>query len=45
MTNLMVGFFRIEEVSNKVYEVEGLDLYRRLVSMKGTEPEELLSDA
>jgi hypothetical protein len=37
-------YFRIEEVSNNVYEVEGSDLYGRLVSIKGTEPDKLLGE-
>lgn len=32
-------FFRIQEVSNGVYEVEGIDVRGRKVSRKGTEIE------
>jgi hypothetical protein len=32
-------FFRIQEVSNGVYEVEGIDVWGRKVSRTGTESE------
>lgn len=35
-------FFRVEEVSNGVYEVEGIDYWGRKVSRKGTDSDELL---
>ena len=35
-------FFRTEETSNGVYEVEGTDLYGRKVSRNGTDPDLLL---
>ena len=37
-------YFRIDEVSNNVYEVEGSDLYGRQVSKKGSNPEVLLNE-
>jgi hypothetical protein len=37
-------YFRIDEVSNNVYEIQGSDLYGRLVSKKGTNPEVLLDE-
>jgi hypothetical protein len=35
-------FFRVEEVSNCVYEVEGSDLYGRKVFRSGSDPDSLL---
>jgi len=37
-------FFRVREVSNSVYEVEGTDLYGRKVSKTGTETESILEE-
>ncbi len=37
-------YFRIDEVSNNVYEVEGSDLYGRQVSKKGSNPEVLIDE-
>jgi pyrroloquinoline quinone (PQQ) biosynthesis protein C len=35
-------FFKIDEVSNGVYEVEGIDFWGRKVSRKGLDTEEIL---
>lgn len=35
-------FFKVQEVSNGVYEVEGTDIWGRKVSRKGIDPDEVL---
>ena len=41
--NIIEGwYFKIDEVSNGVYEIEGIDYWNRRVSHKGINPDELL---
>ena len=35
-------YFRVREISNGVWEVEGSDIYGRKIGKSGTEPQELL---
>ncbi len=35
-------FFKVTEISNNAYEAEGTDLFGRLVSKQGNDPEQLL---
>ncbi len=42
--NIVEGWhFKIDEVSNGVYEIEGIDYWNRRVSRKGINPDEVLN--
>jgi pyrroloquinoline quinone (PQQ) biosynthesis protein C len=44
LADLVSGwFFRCEEISSGVYEVEGIDIWGRTVSATGMDPESLIA--
>ena len=38
-------YFRVTEISNNIWEIEGSDSWGRKVSCQGSDPESLLSEA